>query len=412
MFESLLDDLIYKAVEHGTWIGHAQLVPLESRSIEKALMNLNLDVVTRYEEKVLQPKILQQVVFNLCGYHALFSVLNITNFFLSGFERYIQNLNDSAVFWRFKIRTSRFLEKFPVDSKLKLGKFWTKEWCHIGDLERSHMKIIIENSAEFISTFSQSKDFLTLHFTLEFQFSNFVTPLEKLAKFQQMVNQFRNTRKGVFGIFIGACNHWVSLVAYKSPYNQEYVFLDSRNKDYLHWSPEKIEEEIENYSHQRIKDGMRPLCQFRKMVGKQCIKDIQKVVKFIVDVFEGKVNAVDYFAHNNFVTYYENNYASFFETTSAMLREGKKDELITYCGTEFHSLKHSTEHLSSIVTDGNSLTLESKTLIANIVNEHSEVLEFLRKNLKKNFARQAVLNIGVMLDGVESWNLYRKKKQV
>lgn len=396
LFHSLIDDIIYSAVEHGSWIGHAQIAEPENRCVSKASKIHNLPVVCAMDNKLIQPKVLKQYVFNFCGYHALFSVLNLMNYFSFGFEKYLHNIRNSAEFWRFKVRTSQFLQKFAKSKKLYKEKLWSDKWCQIGDLERIHLKAIIGESGEFISTFGRHPDFVAQHFTLEFQFNQFVTPTEQLSKFQNLVDAFRSVTHGAFAVFVGACNHWVAFIAHFAPHRREYVFLDPRNVDYLLWSDAQIEEGIEKFAQQRIRDGMKPYCNFRKMVAKQCIRDIQASAEFLVNVFEGKWNAIDYFTRLKFKEYYESNYASFFESARLLLEEKSYEEVIALCGSEFHTLKHSTEHLSNIVAAKSRLSEQSLGFLRQIVNKYRKLFVFIRTNLKERWAKK----IGTDLEAI------------
>lgn len=44
---------------------------------------------------------------------------------------------------------------------------------------------------------------------------------------------------------MGITNHWVTLIAHKFNQKTEFIYCDSRNRDYLDWSKDYIKQWIE-----------------------------------------------------------------------------------------------------------------------------------------------------------------------
>lgn len=96
---------------------------------------------------------------------------------------------------------------------------------------------------------------------------------------------------------LGICNHWVSLLVHKLNSEIEFIFFDSRNVDYLTWSEKQIEDDIDEKDQIRIKNGRVPSTGFKKMIGMQAIKDIQRTLDLIGNCILGNTTLMKY--HND-----------------------------------------------------------------------------------------------------------------
>jgi len=64
-----------------------------------------------FEEKIAelkQVKCIEQIVYNLCGYHAIFNLIQLAGFLKTGDGYFLERLLDSKVFWQFHFIQTKF----------------------------------------------------------------------------------------------------------------------------------------------------------------------------------------------------------------------------------------------------------------------------------------------------------------
>lgn len=124
------------------------------RLISNTIKTLNLDfIIANESQNFYQIRVYKQHSKNLCGYHMLFTTLNLINYISSGFLKYLSNTVSAKNFWTFHLRTRKFLVRFADEKKLS-GDVWSRDYCGVhGDLERIHLKAIIKQNEEFYSCF-------------------------------------------------------------------------------------------------------------------------------------------------------------------------------------------------------------------------------------------------------------------
>lgn len=386
----IIDELINYVATWDTTDNHLTITQnADDFFISKIYNRLNIPIIKSDSARNFHHvKVHQQFVFNLCGYHVLHAMFNMVSYLESGFEKYIDNVNSCKNFWHFRHRIIHFLYEFSVKNNLEsTTSSWSRDWCFTGDFERIHLIAIIRFNPEFIGTF-QSSSFCDInYFTLEYQFGFFVTPIEKMIELQKIINHFNSPnpkkRTRVVSLFIGACNHWIGFLAYEKNGKREFILIDSRNKDYLDWSSEKIFREIEMMNQQKIKDKLQPWCSFRKKINTQCIFDIQDVVQFLLDVFEAKTTILDFVFQSVFAKHYHTKYAVIFDKYRDIF--SSKLNMISfwkYVGEEFHHIEQFVLTLHKIITHHDNLSIESKRQILQIIEKEETHLQMCVTGLK------------------------------
>lgn len=394
IFSTLISELIESVIDNeisDQWID--TINPSENTFINNVLSQTNHKNHFEIPEKgFFQIKIHQQFIFNLCGYHVLFSFFNLVNFISSGFQSYLDNLNSSKIFWIFHNRIRKFLYKYSIDKNLIQAKgLWSKQWCLHGDMERSHLKAIMYENPEFFSTFNSNQFLEVSHCVLEFQFDRFVTDIDQLVEIQLKIDKFRKDdqfEKGkTFCVFIGACNHWIGFMANKKMLQSEYLLIDSRNKNYLVWTAEEINSEIDKINEQKIKDKLEPWDKFKIMVNTQCVFDIQLITSLLLDVFEGNSKLGDHFYCKGFKSMYDRFYHKCFNDLKIMTESTKMHDKSTFHSKvceNYHYFKQAMNESRKIIMKRDFISLFYRVQFSDIFYKLKNVILAIKNALKND----------------------------
>lgn len=108
-------------------------------------------IVPIQKNNFCQLKVHQQFIWNFCGYHMLYNTFQIVKFFRTGKSLYLKQLlsrpNESNVrFWQFKHDMTNTLRKWARKHKKSKDQLWNDKWCLNGDLERSHLVVLLTES--------------------------------------------------------------------------------------------------------------------------------------------------------------------------------------------------------------------------------------------------------------------------
>lgn len=89
-------------------------------------------------------------------------------------------------------------------------------------------------------------------------------------------------------MFLGACIHWVGLVAHRFGKKIEFLLFDSENNDYLFLNDKEIRRLIERKTIEKNWD------EWKVKINTQCIYDYQTLMNLIMDCFIGEINLLDH----------------------------------------------------------------------------------------------------------------------
>lgn len=208
----------------------------------------------------------------------------------------MSRLLDAKVFWQFHFCTNNFLRNFAIDQNKDRTKYpWDDYNIHFGDFERIYNDVLHIAHPLFIDAFSSEANCSIFFQCLTYQFGRFVSTQEELVKFQHDVEHFRRKKlsfgeRKLFCLQLGVTNHWVSFVVLRYGENIEFYYMDSSNKSWYGMS----DEEIEKYIHERNEYRVSVLNKtrwnkFKLMVNTQGLKDQNKLLKLLMDIFTGKL---------------------------------------------------------------------------------------------------------------------------
>jgi len=207
----------------------------------------------------------KQFVPNLCGYHALYNMLEICKVLKSqDISMNPNQLFNPANFWKFHLECVNYLNRYADTQKYnRKNEPWTHEQIKWGDLERDYVKPLTIHNPTFQALMASTKDFKISYMTFEFQFNRLVHTEESLHRMQKEIDCFINAKNSpvhhIQMIMMGITNHWFLFVAHRYKDHVEFWMLDSKNRDYLTWKKSQINEYLDEVNEKRIKEGKKPL---------------------------------------------------------------------------------------------------------------------------------------------------------
>ena len=386
----IIDDIINEITKNNLSEKYLyKIVKPEDRLINKTYEKMSLKMLKEKNDmNFYHIKVHQQFIYNLCGFHMLFTSLNLVNYIASGYISYLLNVNNSKSFWVFHSRIRKFLWKYSQQNNLTKMTNWKKDWCFDGDLERNFLKAIMYSNEEFISSFCNSYNFKINHFTIMYQAGNFINNFKSLIELQEIIDNFFKIKVSnsneVIVFYIGACNHWIGFLAHKINNKKEYIYFDSRNKDYLEWNKEEVDRYIEEKSIRHKKRTGKEMLDFFKIAHRQTISDIQDVVKFLIDCLEGKCNFVDYYFKNIFTEKYHRKYRAFFDNLLDLLNENQKYVAIQSIGSSFYVLDSCWSQIEYLVYSNQHLSKDNFKFLQKLLKKYKKLFKFLIKELNSH----------------------------
>jgi len=133
----------------------------------------------------------KQFIYNLCGYHTLFNLIQVARLLKS------QNLDEPfelfnpASFWKFHFTCSDYLDKYAAMKDLPRDKYpWTQYHIRWGDLERGFVKPLTDENSTFQKLISGNNNMKISQLTLHFQFQRMLYTQEGLAQLQAEIDDF------------------------------------------------------------------------------------------------------------------------------------------------------------------------------------------------------------------------------
>jgi hypothetical protein len=143
----------YVMVEHfGKNSKAGRIIDTDRRFVTDFYKKLNKGFIVPIQaNKFTQIRVHQQYVWNFCGYHMLYNTYQIVKFYRTGKSIYLKQLltmpNKSNVkFWQFKNDMSKILKRWARKHKKSKDQLWNEKWCLNGDLERSHLVVLLTES--------------------------------------------------------------------------------------------------------------------------------------------------------------------------------------------------------------------------------------------------------------------------
>ena len=232
-------------------------------------------------------KVIKQHVPNLCGYHSLYNVLESVRYLKlkNGGRRW--KVADMSSFWKFHFRTTKFIAEECV--RRGDDHYWKVRNARHGDLERCFLKYLLQGNDHLIENFESTREFFSQLHVIGFQFGSLQMERGDVMKVQRAIDDFLVAKgEGVLGFMMGVTNHWVSLVAHCVGGFREFVFLDSRNRNYLKFDEAAIVSLYETVQRERIETGRKPLNNWELTVAHQGVKDIQSAVHILMECLTGR----------------------------------------------------------------------------------------------------------------------------
>ena len=388
MCYKIIDDLLSQITKNNLSEKYLyQIIKPEDRLISETYNKMNLKIIKQNKNSnFFHIKVHQQFIYNLCGFHMLFTSLNLVNYIASGYISYLINVNDSKSFWIFHSRIRKFLWKFSQENNLTEMKNWRKDWCFDGDLERNFLKAIMKSNEEFISSFCNSYGFRIKYFTVMYQAGNFINNFQSLMQLQVIIDDFSRIKKSesnqVLVFYIGACNHWIGFIAHKINGKKEYIYFDSRNKDYLEWKNREVDTYIKEIAERYKNKTGKEMLDFFKIAHRQCISDIQNVMKFLIQCLEGKSNFVNYYFNNIFIEKYNRKYKKFFDNLFDLLKNNEKIVILQTIGRSFYVLDTCWSQIEYLVCSNDHLSTDNFKFLKKLLKEYKKLFKFIIKELR------------------------------
>jgi hypothetical protein len=228
----------------------------------------------------------KQFVPNICGYHALYSIIETIKYLkYKSFDRG-WHIAHPAYFWKFKNRISHYLydegKKFDSD-------YWSEHNTLQGDLERTFLRHLLDNNAKIMKLFQDTDEFSVDLKIFSFQFKHVQMSSNEIVSLQESIDKFisAENKEVVLCIMLGVTNHWTTLLAHKYNSFTEYFFMDSRNVPYLNYTEDQIAQHVEESNQKRREDGRKILTPFQIMINKQSVADLQRTLEILMNCLLG-----------------------------------------------------------------------------------------------------------------------------
>jgi hypothetical protein len=86
-----------------------------------------------------QLKVVQQIVYNLCGYHAIFSLIQFASYIKTGDTYFLSRMLDPKTFYQFHTLTKKFLHSHAKNTSQDQRTYpWDYKSIEFGDYERTY----------------------------------------------------------------------------------------------------------------------------------------------------------------------------------------------------------------------------------------------------------------------------------
>jgi len=293
-----------------------EINPKKLKTMLKVLHNVPLVTYNElmFDNKMIpliQMKVLQQHVYNLCGYHMSHNLIFFVNYLKSqGKTSYLERINSPSSFWKFHHDLTSYLDEVAVVNKCDRSKYpWKPNDTRHGDYERIYDQVFNRHHPLYKSTYADSPFVEVKKATIEMQFGRFITDFDQLMLIQKQVDTFMqhldNKEIKLFCFQLACTCHWVSLIVAIVKSEIFFYYFDSKNVNCYNMTEEQIFTLIEEQNAQRIKDGKVSWNEFKKNCQRESLKDINILLKLIPDMFMKKNNIYEHIFKTNFKHQYE-----------------------------------------------------------------------------------------------------------
>lgn len=271
----------------------------------------------------------QQKGGNICGFYALFNVVNFVMYLKTNDEEYLKKMNSVWEFWSFHYNTIHYLLK-----NLKIEPPGVKSLLTGGPLERYQFNFLLQHNKEIATAISSDNKY-NITFSRFFYGFGRVNGLGKtdVKNFQKEINTFLNFdgeknmkfRKNLCIVLLGITNHWNILLVERNFSNllkpNKYYFLDSRNYPEI-FGMINDESKKQNFIENCIKKSIMFSGKEPSSWWVHClpywIEDMNKVMVILKQIFDGTTTLCDIFMNQNIDLLLK----SFEEKTSIQLDDG------------------------------------------------------------------------------------------
>jgi hypothetical protein len=261
----------------------------------------NASLTPTHTHRLRQLKVVQQIVYNLCGYHAIFSLIQFASYIKTGDFYFLERMLDKKVFYQFHTLTKKFLHVYAKNTLQNQATYpWDYKSIEFGDYERTYNDVLHLHHGLYLDVFQDETNCLLKYRTLEFQFGRFVTSTEELTQFQFEINEFLEQKlkpgqRSGFYLQLGVTNHWLAFIVIKYSDQIEFFLLDSQNR--LNFN--KTDAEIENYIKIRAverveKEGKKKWDRWQVTVNTQALKDRNLLCDLLTKSFCGGFSIFGY----------------------------------------------------------------------------------------------------------------------
>eukprot|EP00347_Sterkiella_histriomuscorum_P012748 403367374 len=172
-----------------------------------------------------------------------------------------------------------------------------KEEC--SPLERNHLRYLLMKDEQIVDLIQNDSGVEIFMHPFLYAFGLFQHNTEQIKEIETSIKRFRsNENEAIFTFFIGAVNHWVSMVIHKprgSNQTPKFYLLDSSNLEFLNKSDEQLPEVMEKRSREKNKIGMKPSSFFNMKMSIHSLFDLKKAFEIIVDLFIGTSTIAQYY---------------------------------------------------------------------------------------------------------------------
>ena len=339
----------------------ARLTEKQIKTMQKVLHNVPLLFYTELDYgdakliPLIQQNVLQQQVYNLCGYHMSHTLVNFVNYLKSGGKTvFLENISSSASFWSFHHSMTSFLEFYATRQNFDRTKYpWKAKDLKYGDYERTYDKVFSMYHPLYLSTYKSSPTVTVERVNIEMQFGRFITDFDELMRIQKLVDEFMvnplSTPIKVMAFQLGCTCHWVGLLAVIVSGQLFFYFLDSKNVNCYGLSDEKILQLVDEINEERVKAGREAWNEFRKNCQFQSMKDMNILLKLVPDMFMKKNNIYEHILKTNFKEQYQTYWSPSIVQPLSNFKRGEDgmahDHLVDYWGdlkTFLHYIFHMT----------------------------------------------------------------------
>ncbi|CAD8132230.1 unnamed protein product [Paramecium pentaurelia] len=243
--------------------------------------------IIREFNHIIHLKVYQQHVYNFCGYHATYNILQLLNYFHQK-KCYIYH---SVSFWKYVKSVQNYLKLYRTKHNIN-HEPWSNYDIEHGDFERCYLKPWKELYHNII--------------VIQYQFGRVVNSLKEKEQIAQSIQEFINYQQEtplIQAYMLGITFHWVSFVAVKTKTQTKFYFMDSKNIDYCEWGVNQIQEYLNDINNQRIKIGRIPYKPYELDMYLQGILDLQGLIKLMVQILRGELNFNEYLSDSSTLMY-------------------------------------------------------------------------------------------------------------